>query len=173
MLRHEIGVDITAWIGHFDKRRRIARDHQHPSAGRNQDQLVSARTVLQRKLLRHCPAPAHTHDIDDGHFKPVQQQCRNPRHQQGIIRHNRVGRSANTGHVESDKITVIEQFGHRRHRLNIRANAVEEQYGQLLCRLGSPPNRYPQCPPVNGLHAKFGRAVFGHMRSFGPSWDLK
>ena len=153
MLRHEIGVDIAARIGHLAERGGVARHHQHARAGRNKDQLVGARAVLDGKLLRHRPAPADAHDVDQGHLEPVEQQRRNPRHQDRVVRHHRVGRSPDTRHVKGDEVAVIKRLGQWRNSLDIRADAVEEQYGELAGGLRGTPDGNAQNAAIDGFHA--------------------
>ena len=139
IFKHEIGIDITARIGHFAERGNLARHHQHSRRRRHQNEAIDPRAALQRILLRHRAAPANPNNINLIIAVLIEQQIRNPRDHPRTVGDRWLRRSANAGHIKSDKVALRHLFGERRDQLKVRANAIEKQDRQMIILATLPP----------------------------------
>ena len=139
VFEHEIGINITTRIGHFAERGNLARDHQHSRRRRYQNEAIDPRPTLQSILLRHRAAPANPNNVNLIVAIFIKQQISNPRDHPRTIGDRWFRRSADTGHVEGNKVALRHLLCERRDQFKVRANAIEKQDRQMIILATLPP----------------------------------
>ena len=118
-----------------------------PARGRRQRQRAAAPGKVVDELLGERAAPGDAEDVDLADAERVEQAGRQPRQPGEAVGQRRRRRAADARHVEGDDAGVAEVRREGRHRLEARADPVEDEerargaLGAVAAPRGSPVRR--------------------------------
>ena len=126
-LEHVRRVGVAAGGRELHQHPQAARHHDEAGAGRRQRQRAAAPGKVVDELLGERAAPGDAEDVDLPDPERVEQPRRQPRQPGEAVGQRRRRRAADARHVEGDDAGVAEVRREGRHRLEARADPVEDE----------------------------------------------